>query len=423
MKCNPCRFKISWFESSHPDQRKTPEIKAFQGFFKKVRQQNAPDSPMGVQKVFTCTSGKRWYVYFYTLNDQGKKERNRLYGYVNLKRHRKDRKKRLEMLETLRQEVTRELNRGRVITDTRPQAFEIHNKTSIGQFIKKCIADKKKYQRVRSRQATKYILGRFTVFLEEKELIDYPASFITRTHIKDYRNHILDTPCSNRTANDHMIEVKALFNYIINNYDDVIEKNPCRGIRKLPQDSEKNKAFTMKQTEDLRQWMTDTDPQLLFFCKFIVYCFMRPTEIRKLKIKYFDLDEGRIIVPAGIIKNRAMIKFIPKVFLEELKERLAGKDPEHYLFTNHREPGSKMIGINNMTRRFKKGKDKLGLGKEYTMYGFKHTFIGHLVRNGLKAKDIMPYSSHETMEGFETYARDIKADRPKDISSKYSLIF
>ena len=76
------------------------------------------------------------------------------------------------------------------------------------------------------------------------------------------------------------------------------------------------------------------------------------------------------------------------------------------------------------TKRFKKIKDHFGLGKDYGLYSFRHTFITKLYKE--MAKTATPFevksklqliTGHATMQALELYLRDIDAVLPDDYSN------
>lgn len=79
---------------------------------------------------------------------------------------------------------------------------------------------------------------------------------------------------------------------------------------------------------------------------------------------------------------------------------------------------------NYFSSRFKKVKDKLGLGEEYGLYSFRHTYITKLYRELRKnaspfetKSKLMLITGHTSMTALEKYLRDIDAELPEDYSN------
>lgn len=99
----------------------------------------------------------------------------------------------------------------------------------------------------------------------------------------------------------------------------------------------------------LKVELEETDPQLWLAAQFMFYCFIRPKELRFMKIKHLDLFEGRITLYADITKpNKTRIVDIQKTFLNKLisQYKLHKYNEEDYVFTILKEPGETPVGKN-----------------------------------------------------------------------------
>ncbi len=427
--CAPCRFG---FEPHWPPIVKVPKIQGFGGEQKKrdknVRQlglsENVPDV-----KLFTASGDlkKRWFVWYY-LKEGERKKRIRLYGQVN---YCKDKDLRFKMLQVLQKRIQEGFSRGLQLTDSRPVPFTDPHSLSLQEWIDKVLKEKKLYQKKTSYRATESHLKHFKEWLKEQGILTAPPTVITKAHIAGFRNWLLSRPVSkgsgpvsNRTANNYLIDIDGVFNHLKENYEDIIKKNPCQGIRPLPTESEKHTVYTFDQVEKISEWMRRNDPQLHFFCRFLVYCFMRPNEILNIKYKYIHWDKGEIHMPPGTIKTRkTKVKYIMEVFLNDLKKMdLQDRTQNAYLFESRRKPGSPLIGA-AFIKRFRKVKRVFGLSRNHTMYGLRHTFVSQLLRNGVDRMQLMKWTGHESIASFEKYIREYMLEAPADISHKYTQVF
>jgi len=170
--------------------------------------------------------------------------------------------------------------------------------------------------------------------------------------------------------------------------------------------------------------MEQHDPIMLLFVQFVSYNFLRPIEVCRLKIEDIDIADKKLYLKA---KNKEVkIKIIPDILIDVLPD-LSEMNKKDYLFTPEKLGAEWDAEENNkrdyFSKRFKKVKDHFGLGVDYGLYSFRHTFITKLYRqirkkySQFEAKSrLMSITGHSTMKALEQYLRDIDAELPEDYS-------
>lgn len=150
----------------------------------------------------------------------------------------------------------------------------------------------------------------------------------------------------------------------------------------------------------------DRFPSLLFYSKFIYYSCMRPEEIRQLKIENIDLN-GRYIKIIGKTSSRT-VPICDELF-EMLKSMQLDKyRSDYYVIGRSSEICNTMHGENYFSRVFREEiKEKLGLSKDFTLYGFKHTRVVNLLNSGYSDAEIMGLTGHRDTSSYDKYKRDL----------------
>jgi integrase len=147
-------------------------------------------------------------------------------------------------------------------------------------------------------------------------------------------------------------------------------------------------------------------PKMLFYSKFIYYSCMRPEEIRQLKIENVDIS-GRYIKIVGKTKSRT----VP--ICDELAEMLKSLSLEdypayYYVIGKNGEVSSATHSENYFSRVFREEiKEKLGLSKDFTLYGMKHTRVVSLLNAGYSDAEIMNLTGHRDTASYDKYKRDL----------------
>jgi integrase len=350
---------------------------------------------------------KRWYVEYYELNHDTKKWRRvREYQQVNRE---KNPEKRRELLQDLCAEIMHSLSTR--ITGIKKGENEMY------KYIRSYIIDKQNSLRGTSMKNIKLALKYFYKFLCDNNYHNLRIHEIKKRHLHEFRI-ALSSVTGNRSVNGHMSFVKSFFNYYIDNYDDILFKNPCAGLKKLPTMSETHVAYTNDQVNEAFKFMQEHDQQMLLYCKFVGLGFIRCNEARNLKIGDIDFNRRTVTISAGYSKTRRrVVKPLLGKFFEYLFElKLYDHAPEHYIFTNTGQPGEEQVGKNYFRKRFKKLKDDFKLSDKHTIYGFRHTFVSQLIENGAKWHEVMKYTGHTTMEAFSNYVRSLHVKPAEDLS-------
>ncbi|TMU55676.1 tyrosine-type recombinase/integrase [Flagellimonas algicola] len=244
--------------------------------------------------------------------------------------------------------------------------------------------------------------------LDKKSIMAYLTFVLKRT--------------SPRTHNNTKADLSSLFQFFEDSGH--IPHNFVKGIRSLKSNPNLHKTYTPKQLQELEGYLEKNDPILLLFIRFVSYAFLRPIEVCRLRVGDLDIEQRRIYVQTKTKKRAA--KILPDILLEHLPD-LSRALPENHLFALHQIGGVwntlEDNKRNHYSKQFKKAKDILGLGKEYGLYSYRHTFITKLYRKLVKkyppvvAKGkLMLITGHATMPALEKYLRDINAELPEDYS-------
>ena len=80
---------------------------------------------------------------------------------------------------------------------------------------------------------------------------------------------------------------------------------------------------------------------------------------------------------------------------------------EYYIFGPCAEPAEKNANKNHFSNRYKKLKDKLNLGTEYSIYGWKHTRVYDLLASGKFHEEVMELTGHTDTGSFNKCKRGL----------------
>ena len=265
-------------------------------------------------------------------------------------------------------------------------------------------------------------INRFSKWLVlEKIELKNDISTINKKLVIQYLNTVLQAT-SPRNRNNTRTDISSLFQTLEDN--EMIQDNFIKKINVLKSVPERNKTYTTSEQNNIFKYLKERDTILFLFVQFVSFNYLRPVEVCRLKIRDIDLIDKKIYVRA---KNKPVkIKIIPNILIEQLPD-ISKLNKDDFLFTPDKIGGIWDTKENNkrdyFTKQFKKVKDHFGLGKDYGLYSFRHTFITKLYKE--MAKTATPFevksklkliTGHRTMDALELYLRDIDAVLPEDYS-------
>ncbi|MEJ0030004.1 MAG: hypothetical protein WDO15_06390 [Bacteroidota bacterium] len=94
--------------------------------------------------------------------------------------------------------------------------------------------------------------------------------------------------------------LRVLRNQDIKLFPDV---NPVRRFPNMSVVSKKHAAYSTTQVDKLRDLISERDPQLLLFIRFIYFTLARPKELRLLKVSNVRLDFKQILIRGEVSKT------------------------------------------------------------------------------------------------------------------------
>jgi len=245
---------------------------------------------------------------------------------------------------------------------------------------------------------------------------------LNKSVFQEFLNNILNKT-SPRNRNNYRTDLSSIIQVLVDN--DILQQNYLKSIKKLVAKPERHKTFSTEKEKQIFDHLNEKDKILLLFIKFYCYAFMRPIEVCRIRVKDLNIADKTVHFKA---KNSTLkTKLLPDILLDELPD-ISNLNPEDLLFTPKSLGGKWNANEHSrrdyFSKRFKKVvKEHFGLGIDYGLYSFRHTFITKLYKvfsenkTPFEAKSgMMLITGHQTMNALELYLRDIDAELPQDFS-------
>lgn len=243
----------------------------------------------------------------------------------------------------------------------------------------------------------------FVYYLKEKNIENADITAISTKTINEFFEYLVNVRGIGNSRQMYKEQLIRLFDFIIK--QKAIRINPVVGIeikRKTPQPP---RYFQQISLVNMRKYMLANNPQLWLAARFIFYCYIRPHELRFLKVGDILINEGIIRIRANISKNRKERNpVIPENFKHELIEEGILNYPESYfIISTKHKPSLKGVSKNYLWKHFDKVRKDLGIQKEFKFYGFKHTGMIMSKKSGADSKDIQMQAGHHSLDMLDKY--------------------
>lgn len=209
------------------------------------------------------------------------------------------------------------------------------------------------------------------------------------------------------TRNQYRTNLKHLFKLLLERK--IIEYNSFECVKKLPTQKTSKKPFNEYQRKQLKDYIQDNNSELWFCVLFIYYCFIRPKEIRLLKISDIDMYEEKITVRAEISKNKkTQYVRIPKPFMKIINSQQLHLYPGNYfVFGNNGTPGLKPRSKNHFNSKHLEILRLLGYSEQYCLYSWKHTGAITAVKAGINLKELQMQLRHHSLDMVNEYLKNL----------------
>ena len=212
---------------------------------------------------------------------------------------------------------------------------------------------------------------------------------------------------SARTYNFYLMCMRTFFNFCFSK--GFIKESPVKNTKKKSI-KEKTRVVLNEKEKAKLALLKEENFHFYVFCMTTYYCFIRPNELKKLKVENVNIEKNYITIPSSISKNRKTENVtIPNIFIEELKEHIGKASKDLFLFGKKFVPGKQ--AVTNLFYHWENVRKKYGFRKEVQFYSLKDTGITDMLNAGVPAIKVRDQARHSDLKITEIYtARNNSAD-------------
>ena len=344
--------------------------------------------------------GSQWVVVYYAKNPLSEKmERFRI--YVPALKNQVERKK-------LGKKIVLELN-NKLYSGWLPYYSDIKNNNfktyeyCRNKFIEQNEKDVKSgMKRIDTLRTYNSFIKMIELYAKEKKVELKLVINLNKEFVVNYLDWIFyERNNTARTHNNHLIFIATFVNYCTQR--GWIKENFVKQIPKKKEGEKKRKVLPFEIKEYVKG-LQYTDFHFFALCVLIYFCFIRRTEITKLKVSDVELVSNRIVIRSEISKNRKTESVtIPRKFLPILIKHLEFAKNENYLFGENFEPSNNKLKPAKISTYWNSFRLQNNIPDMYQFYSLKDTGITDLLKSGIPAIKVRDQARHHDLKITEKY--------------------
>lgn len=210
-----------------------------------------------------------------------------------------------------------------------------------------------------------------------------------------------DRDNSARTHNNHLDFIATFVNYCV--YRGWIKENFAKQIPRKKEGEKIRKVLPAEIKEKVKT-LEKTDFHFFAICMMVYFCFIRRTELTKLKVSDIELINNRVVLKAEISKNRKTESVtIPNKLLPILVKHLKNAKNDDYLFGKDFKPSNEKLKPAKISATWEKFRKVENIPLQYQFYSLKDTGITDLLKSGLPAIKVRDQARHYDLKITERY--------------------
>lgn len=236
---------------------------------------------------------------------------------------------------------------------------------------------------------------------------DNKIATITEVAAKTFLADMLKLGRSPRTVNCYRVVFKSLFDKLLD--EKRVKENPFKKTQRVSGYSKGSSYFKQNQIAELKKYMLEKSPFLWSAVRLIYYCYIRPGELRQLKIGDIDFDDWQIKIRGNISKNkREQWVVIPTALRREIEPLCLYQYPsDFYLIGKEGVPSETPVGFNFWSYNHLKMLRELKYSDDYNLYSWKHTGVVRAYKAGIGLKELQLQLRHHSLDMVKIYLESL----------------
>lgn len=216
-------------------------------------------------------------------------------------------------------------------------------------------------------------------YIEESNIaIKYVYQF-DKTFVVDFLDYIVfDKERSAKTRNNYRTWLSTLTTWLVDRQ--YIAENFIEGIKMMKEDEKYRDSIKTEDLHKLQKYTKEKRPSFNLACLMEYYTFIRPEELRHIKIGNISIKNQCVTIPADVSKNRKeqSVALNDKLLKVMIDQGIFSHPSQDYLFGKNLQPSGEQIAVNRFRQEWVRVRKALCFPDTYQFYSLKDSGIRDL---------------------------------------------
>lgn len=222
-------------------------------------------------------------------------------------------------------------------------------------------------------------LNQFRAYMSETGAnIRYVYQF-DRAFIIDFLDYLIfDKDVNARTRNNYRSWLSTFCTWLKDRL--YIENNPSESIQSMREEEKFRNPLPPDALAKLRDYTKKNNPPFYLACMMEYYTFIRPEELRHIKIGDISIENQTVYVSPDVSKNRKgqFVALNDSLLNEMISQGVFNHASDDYLFGWNLVPGERQVYVNRFRMEWRKLRKALDFPDSYQFYSLKDSGIRDL---------------------------------------------
>lgn len=234
---------------------------------------------------------------------------------------------------------------------------------------------------LKSKTATDYLsrLSGLLAYLDESNAsIKYVYQF-DKTLVVDFLDYIVfDKERSAKTRNNYRTWLSTFCTLLVDRQ--YITANFIEEIKTMKEEEKYRDNMKHEDLSKLKEYTQEKKPAFYLACMMEYYTFIRPEELRHIRIGNISIKDQCITIPAEVSKNRKeqAVALNDKLLKVMIDQGVFSHPSSDYLFGKDLTPGAEPLAVNRIRQEWARVRKALKFPHTYQFYSLKDSGIRDL---------------------------------------------